>query len=119
MNGYHSGLDMQDDYSPFPAESSSRQKCSFGDVFIQSLAPSYPSITDELKKDVAILKTSLEIRDDYIVRLREKRDSMTSKLDHKLQKIEYLEKQIKKYQEFFSRLKETGKETAINEGISE
>ena len=75
-------------------------------VFMPSLAQAYPSITDELKKDVAILSRSLSIREKYIDDLREAKDSLARKLDISEMHIETLEKGIKRYQEFFYRTKE-------------
>jgi hypothetical protein len=66
----------------------------FAGGFALSLAPPYPSIEDELSKDVAILKRSLEIRDEYIDILRAKRRSLIEKLDGKERDIERLERRL-------------------------
>lgn len=73
--------------------------------FVLSLAPLYPSIAEELKKDVAMLASSLKIRDDYIDNLRKARDSLASKLDFKLMQMESLERQIRSYQKFLQERK--------------
>ena len=70
-------------------------------VFIPSLAPVYPSITDELRKDIAILKTYLEIRKGYIDKLIKAGDLLISKIDLKELHIESFKNRIKKYQKFF------------------
>jgi len=66
----------------------------FAGGFALSLAPPYPSIEDELSKDVAILKRSLEIRDEYIDTLRAKRRSLFDQLDRKERDVEWLERRL-------------------------
>ncbi len=73
----------------------------FSGGFVLAQAQPYPSIADELKKDVAILTSSLRIRDGYIDKLRKARDSLISKLDFATTKSESFEKQIRSYREFF------------------
>jgi len=109
MNGYQEAFQEQDGEKSSSGDYSSVQNLGITRVFIPSIAPAYPSITDELKKDVAILKTSLEIRDDYIDRLREAKDSLTSKLDIRDLQIEDLKSRISRYENFFL-YKREGKE---------
>jgi hypothetical protein len=63
-------------------------------AFVPSLAPPYPSIEDELRKDVAILRSSLEIRDAYIDSLRARRRSLIDQLDRKERDAEWLERRL-------------------------
>lgn len=77
--------------------------------FSLSSAPSYPAIEDELKKDVAILASSLEIRDNYIDELRKTRDSLITELDMKDTRIESLKKSLDIYKELIRRIKELKK----------
>jgi len=74
-----------------------------GGGFSLALAPAYPSIEDELKKDVAILRSSLAIRDDYIGRLREARDSLAKELRVQELVLESQEHRIRSYQEVFDK----------------
>ena len=103
MNGsYSTDLQKRQSYSK---TSSDDYASGFSSGFILPLAQPYPSIADELKKDVAILTSSLRIRDDYIDKLRKTRDSLTSQLDFNLMQLESLEAQIKSYQELFKKNK--------------
>jgi hypothetical protein len=78
----------------------------FAGGFALTLAPPYPSIEDELSKDVAILKRSLEIRDEYIDTLRAKRRSLIEKLDGKDRDIEWLERRLDSQKKDLGRAKE-------------
>lgn len=109
MNGYQEAFQEQDGCKSSSGDYSGVQNIGITRVFIPSLAPEYPSITDELKKDVAILAKSLEIRDRYIDEFRETRDSLRSKLDIRDLQIEDLNKRVKRYQEFFYKTKEQEK----------
>ncbi len=73
-----------------------------GGGFSLALAPAYPSIEDELKKDVAILRSSLAVRDDYIARLREARESLARELRVQEHVLESQEHRIRRYQQRFS-----------------
>ncbi|GAF86001.1 unnamed protein product [marine sediment metagenome] len=110
MNGYQEAFQEQDGDKSSSGDYSGVQNLGITRVFIPSIAPAYPSITDELKKDVAILAKSLEIRDRYIDELRETRDSLRSKLDIRGLQIENLKSRIRRYQEFFYKTKEQEKE---------
>jgi predicted RNase H-like nuclease (RuvC/YqgF family) len=119
MENYESDLQELGSFRTVADYSSDIQKYRLTSVFIPSLAPAYPSITDELKKDVAILKTSLEIRDDYIDKLRKARDSLISNLDLKELHTEHLKDRIKRYQQLFYKAKEKEQEkTQLNGNIN-
>ena len=107
MNGSYA-TDLQKRLS-YGKTSSDGYASGFASGFILPLARPYPSVADELKKDVTILTSSLRIRDDYIDKLRKARDSLASKLDFNLMQMESFENQIKSYQEFFQerKIKET------------
>jgi len=109
MNGYQEAFQEQDGDKSSAGDYSGVQNLGITRVFIPSLAPEYPSITDELKKDVAILAKSLDIRDRYIDDLRETRDFLRSKLENRDLQIEDFKSRIKRYQEFFYRTKEQEK----------
>ena len=66
-------------------------------AFVPSLAPPYPNIEDEQKKDIAILVSSLEIRDVYIDTLRAKRRSLIDRLDRKERDVEWLERRLESH----------------------
>ena len=74
-----------------------------GGGFSLALAPAYPSIEDELRKDVAILAGSLAVRDDYIARLREARDTLAKELRVQELVLESQEHRIRSYQEVFDK----------------
>lgn len=76
-------------------------RSTFGKAYRKSPTQAYPSITDELRNDVQILKNSLEIKDSYIRDLKRIRDTLRSKLDLKELHIEDDERRIRKYREFF------------------
>lgn len=101
MNGYQEAFQEQDGYRSSAGDQSGIKSYGFASVFIPSLAPAYPSITDELKKDVAILAKSLDIRDRYIDDLRETKALLKSKLENRDLHIEDLKSRIKRYQKFF------------------
>ena len=97
MNGNYETIQKRQPY----VKTSESYDGGFSRGFVLAQAQPYPSIADELKKDVAILASSLRLRDDYIDKLRKTRDSLISKLDFETMKTESFEKQIKSYQEFF------------------
>lgn len=101
MNDYQEAFQEQDGYKSSTGDYSGVQNLGITRVFIPSLAQAYPSITDELKKDVAILAKSLDIRDRYIDDLRETRDSLKSKLLIRDKQIDNIKSRIKRYQKFF------------------
>jgi len=70
-------------------------------AFVPSLAPPYPNLEDELRKDVAILRSSLDIRDNYIEELRKTRDSLQTELDLKEAYIGSLKDSLKGYEASF------------------
>ena len=76
----------------------------FSGGFEPGLAGPYPSIEEELKKDVSILRSSLAIRDDYIDRLRETRDYLSRKLDVSLLIIESQKRRISDYRNILEKL---------------
>jgi hypothetical protein len=110
MNGYQMAYQDQGGYSSSASDQSCVKTYGLAGVFVPSLASAYPSITDELKKDVAILAKSLEVRERYIDDLRETRDKLARKLDIKEMQIGYLERDIKRYQQFFYKTEEHEKE---------
>ena len=77
----------------------------FSGGFEPGLAGPYPSIEEELKKDVSILRSSLAIRDDYIDRLRETRDYLSRKLDVSLLIIEAQKRRISDYRNILEKLR--------------
>lgn len=101
MNDYQEAFQEQDGYRSSAGDQSGIKSYGFASVFVPSLAQAYPSITDELKKDVAILAKSLDIRDRYIDDLRETRDFLRSKLENRDLQIEDLKGRIKGYQKLF------------------
>lgn len=101
MNGYQEAFQEQDGYRSSAGDQSRIKSYRFASVFVPSLAQAYPSITDELKKDVAILAKSLDIRDRYIDDLRETKALLKSKLEIRDMKIEDLKSRIGRYQKFF------------------
>ena len=79
---------------------------TFSKPYRKKAVPAYPSITDELKSDLQILKESLEMKDNFLKDLRKSRDSLITKLNVKDIHIEEFEKRVKRYQEFFYKEKE-------------
>jgi len=108
MNGYKTALQALQESDGYGSSASDQsvKTYRFASVFVPSLAPPYPSIEDELRKDVAVLARSIDIRDRYIDDLREARDSLARKLDMRDLRIECLERDIGRYQEFFKRARE-------------
>jgi len=112
MSEYKTGLQALQESDGYSASAGGRSgigKCRFAGVFVQSLAPPYPSIADELKKDVAILTSSLKLRERYIDDIRKARDRLERKLNISDMRIEALERDIKRYREFFERTREKEK----------
>ena len=97
MNGYQATFQKTRGYG----SSASGNSHGVQSDFIKSMAPAYPSIEDELKKDVAILKSTLEIRDYYITKLREAKDSLTRDLHFREMEVESLEDELKRYKAKF------------------
>lgn len=83
---------------------------TFSKPYRKEPVTAYPSITDELRNDVGILKNSLDIKTSYIKDLRKARDSLISKLNIKDIYLENLSQRVKRYQEFFYKTKENEKE---------
>jgi len=107
MNGnYRADLHGQEGSRPFPSDYGREGAYRTNRQYRQLRPSAYPSITDELKSDLAILKSSLDIKNDYIGNLKKSRDSLISKLDFKEIHIEDMEKRIKRYQQFFYRTRE-------------
>ncbi len=106
MNGYQEAFQEQDGYRSSTGDQSGIKSYGFASVFVPSLAPAYPSITDEIKKDLAVLTKSLDIRDRYIDDLRETRDFLRSKLENRDLQIEDLKSRIGRYQQFLCKVKE-------------
>lgn len=106
MNDYQEAFQEQDGYRSSAGDQSGIKSYGFASVFVPSLAQAYPSITDELKKDVAILAKSLDIRDRYIDDLRETKALLKSKLEIRDMKIEDLKSRIGRYQQFLCKVKE-------------
>jgi chromosome segregation ATPase len=77
-----------------PSRGYSVRTIELSGAFVPSLAPPYPNIEDEQKKDIAILRSSLEIRDVYIDTLRAKRRSLIDRLDRKERDVEWLERRL-------------------------
>jgi hypothetical protein len=75
----------------------------FAAGFSLSLAGPYPSLEDELRKDVSILRSSLAVRDEYIDRLRKTRDSLAREIRVSQIVIDCQEQRIKSYQELFDK----------------
>jgi len=96
MNGYRSNMD----FSEAPADGCSVRPIELSSAFVPSLAPPYPNIEDELRKDVAILRSSLEVRDRYIRELREERDSLQAELNDKEAYISSLKDSLEDYKGF-------------------
>jgi len=71
--------------------------------FEPSLAPPYPSVEDEQKKDIAILMSSLAIRESYIDDLRKTRDSLQAELDLKEAYINSLKDSLRSYEASFKK----------------
>ena len=72
-------------------------------AFVPSLAPPYPSIENEQKKDIAILMSSLAIRESYIDDLRKTRDSLQAELDLKEAYINSLKDSLRSYEASFKK----------------
>lgn len=89
---------------------------TFSKPYRKTSVPAYPSVTDELRSDLQILKASLEIKNNYMKDLRESRDSLISKLNVKDIRIEDFEKRVKRYQEFFYKKRAGEKEKPEIEG---
>jgi len=91
------------DYGAAPGRSYSVRAgtIDLSSAFVPSLAPPYPSIEDEQKKDIAILMSSLAIRESYIDDLRKTRDSLQAELDLKEAYINSLEDSLKSYEACF------------------
>lgn len=96
MNGYRSNMDLRE----APAEGCSVRTIELSSAFVPSLAPPYPNIEDELRKDVAILRSSLEVRDRYIREIREGRDSLQAELNDKEAYISSLKDSLEDYKGF-------------------
>jgi len=90
MSRYRSEMD----YGEPQGQGYSVRTIELSGAFVPSLAPPYPNIEDELRKDVAILRSSLEIRDVYIDTLRAKRRSLIDRLDRKERDVEWLERRL-------------------------
>jgi hypothetical protein len=71
--------------------------------FDSSLAPPYPRVEDEQKKDIAILMSSLAIRESYIDDLRKTRDSLQAELDLKEAYINSLKDSLRSYEASFKK----------------
>ncbi len=71
--------------------------------FEPSLAPPYPNVEDEQKKDIAILMSSLAIRESYIDDLRKTRDSLQAELDLKEAYINSLKDSLRSYEASFKK----------------
>jgi len=84
-----------------PGRSYSVRTSELSGAFDPSLAPPYPNLEDELRKDVAILRSSLDIRDNYIEELRKTRDSLQTELDLKEAYIGSLKDSLKGYEASF------------------
>jgi hypothetical protein len=104
---YKTAMQKRNGYSS--SQISDYATSGFGSGFSLALAPRYPAIEDELKKDVAILASSLEIRDLYIDELRKTRDSLVTELDMKETRIENLEESLDVYRDLIRRIKELKK----------
>ena len=87
----------------------------FSGGFEPGLAGPYPSIEEELKKDVSILRSSLAIRDDYIDRLRETRDYLSRKLDVSLLIIEAQKRRISDYRNILEKLRKQEQEHELKQ----
>ena len=98
MSRYRSKMN----YSDAQSEGYSVRTIELSSAFVPSLAPPYPNIEDELRKDVAILQSSLAVRDEYIDRLRNRRDALMRELHMNELIIECQEARIRDYQQFFS-----------------
>jgi len=101
MNGYQAALQESGGCDQSAGDGRSVKTYRFASVFVPSLAPPYPSIEDELRKDVAVLAKSLDIRDRYIDDLRETKDLLASELRIRDIRIEDLGSRIKRYQQLF------------------
>ena len=86
---------------------------TFSKPYRKKAVPAYPSMTDELKSDIQILKTSLEIKDNYLKDLRKSRDSLISRLNVRDIHMEDLNRRVKRYREFFYKEKENSELLAI------
>jgi hypothetical protein len=84
----------------------------FAAGFSLSLAGPYPSLEEELRKDVSILRSSLAVRDEYIDRLRKARESLVREIRVKEIVIDCQEQRIKGYQQLLGK---TGQEHQQNE----
>jgi len=90
-----------DNYGETHGKSYSVRTIDLSSAFVPSLAPPYPSIEDEQKKDIAILMSSLAIRESYIDDLRKTRDSLQAELDLKEAYIGSLKDSLKSYEASF------------------
>jgi len=106
MSGYETDLQESSGYGSSSGGNSGVNSYKFSKVFVPSMAPAYPSIEDELKRDVTILTRSLELRGQYIDDLRDTKDRLVREIKIKDMEIEEMERSIKRYQEYFSRTRE-------------
>ena len=109
MSRYRSKMD----YSDAQSEGYSVRTIELSSAFVPSLAPPYPNVEEEQKKDIAILMSSLAIRDRYIDDLRQTRDSLSRQLGMREIIIECQERRIRSYREFLNE-KASDKESARN-----
>jgi len=88
-------------------------------AFEPALAPPHPNVQEEQKKDIAILMSSLAIRESYIDDLRTTRDSLQAELDLKEAYINSLKDSLSSYEASFKKARIRAMLRKDQEGFSD